>query len=68
MTDTKTKNVYDEINDLPVPKFSQSLNIKKEDFVEFDKIKGGVKKSKTKKHKYIDFYYSDSFLKKYFNL
>jgi hypothetical protein len=57
-----------DLNDLPVPKISQSLNVKQEDFIEFDRIKGGFKKSKTKKHKHIDFYYSDSFLKKYFNV
>ena len=54
--------------DLPVPKISQSLDIKKEDFVEFNRNKAGVKKSKTKKHKHIDYYYSSSFIKKYFNV
>jgi hypothetical protein len=54
--------------DLPVPKISQSLDIKKEDFVEFKRNKAGVKKSKTKKHKHIDYYYSSSFIKKYFNV
>lgn len=64
---TDIKDIKD-ITKLPVPKISQSLNIKKEDFVEFVRIKGGIKKSKTKKHKHIDFYYSDSFLKKYFDV
>ena len=51
---------------LPVPKISQSLNVQKEDFVDFDRIAGGYKKSKTKKHKHIDFYYDKTFLKEYF--
>lgn len=53
---------------LPVPKISQSLNVQKEDFVDFYRSKTGYKKSKTKKHKHIDFYYDKTFLKDYFKI
>jgi len=54
--------------ELPVPKISQSLNVRKEDFVDFYRSNGGYKKSKTKKHKHIDFYYDKTFLKDYFKI
>ena len=54
--------------ELPVPKISQSLNVLKEDFVDFYRRNGGYKKYKTKKHKHIDFYYDKTFLKDYFKI
>tara|TARA_Y100000748_G_C15446992_1_gene469395 strand:+ start:834 stop:1019 length:186 start_codon:yes stop_codon:yes gene_type:complete len=48
--------------ELPVPKISQSLNIKKDDL----KGKKQDKKSKTKKHKHIDLYFDKQFLEDYF--
>ena len=54
------------VDKLPVPKISQSLNVQKEDFVDFDRSTAGYNKSKTRKHKHIDFYYDKTFFKEYF--
>ena len=54
-------------DELPVPKISQSLDVSKEDFLDFDLIKAGSKRSKSKKHNHIDFYYKKSFVKDYFS-
>ena len=52
-------------DDLPVTKIKQSLELTKEDFIEFNKNNAGFKKSKTKKHKYIDYFFTDKFIKEY---
>ena len=54
--------------DLPVPKISQSLNVQKEDFIQYDRSDGEYKKSKTKKHKHIDQYFDKQFLTDYFKV
>jgi hypothetical protein len=54
-------------DELPVPKISQSLQLNEDDFLEFNNIKGGSKRSKSKKHVHIDFYYAKSFVKDYFS-
>ena len=45
--------------DLPIPKISQSLNVQKEDFVDYDRTEGEYKKSKTKKTVFLFFSVSD---------
>ena len=62
------KSNASNVVDLPIPKISQSLNIQKEDFVDFDRTEGEYKKSKTKKHKHIDQYFDKQFLTNYFKV
>ena len=54
-------------DELPVPKISQTLHLNKEDFLKFDLIKGGVKRSKLKKHNHIDFFFFFSLEKDYYS-
>ena len=66
MSDTSANSDTSRMVKLPVPKISQSLNVQKEDFVDFHTNNAGYNRSKTKKHKHIDFYYDKTFLKDYF--
>lgn len=54
--------------ELPVPNISQSLNVQKEDFVNYDKKNDEHKKPKTEIHKHINLYYDKTFLKNYFDI
>jgi hypothetical protein len=54
-------------DELPVPKISQTLHLNKDDFLNFDLIKAGIKRSKLKKHNHIDYYYTKTFVKDYFS-
>jgi hypothetical protein len=62
------KSDASSVVDLPVPKISQSLNVQKEDFVDYDRNRGEYKKSKTKTHKHIDLYFDKQFLTDYFKV